>query len=1037
MIARLAVCCPASLQRVVAPRSVDAVPRLRGTRAVLAAAALAVGLLLLACPARALPPGATVLVDRPSGFGALPFDGIGDSEVGPNALSSDGCFIAFSSHSDVLSATDDNAAENVFRLDLCSPGLPLVQVSTSSAGAPAEPISDSEGATISADGRYVAFTSDAANLVPGVTAREDEIFVKDLATGALELVSRGDGPNGLPAQRAALGAISGDGKRVAFVASGVLDTDNINGIAGARDAYVRSLEDDTTHMVSVTTGNARGGGVGADGPPAIDHTGARVAFVTQNELDPGDNDGSFDAYVRNQVGGGGEATQLVSVGAGAGTAGAVALSGSSTRLAYTNGRVWVATCAASCGPPTQADGVLPGGMNTGGAEAPFFPRPVENGVPQGPTELYWRTPAPLDPADTDGAVDLYGRALAAPPATGIFLTSTADGDVGGADVGGGGLLVVFDMQQTTSLPGSDGTTSQVWLASIGGFANISQRLGAPPRINGAGRADLGRRHVTSDDGRIVAFSSAAPALGSPLRRVGYANQVLVRDVVSGENTLVSVAPDGVTAGNGDSFDAGVNATGRRVTFTSTASNLVAGVTGEALHVYVRDLPTGTTTLLDRTTAGAPAGAEGARISGNGAAVVFESRSADLPAAPGDGNTHVYRADLASGRIVLVDRSSSGAVADRGAGNPDVSADGNRVAFTSTATNLGGGTSLNDDVYVRDLAAGSTTWASVPEDGNPAHSSARDPSISADGRRVAFTQELPEFGYGAIDQDGVFVRDLAAGRTTLASTGPLGPADTGAIESSLSGDGTKVTFISDARNLGGPVDRFRTAYVRDLVSRTTSLVAQGRSSEDVAVLSGNGACVAVQSGSDDLVGAGYGPDRQHVFLHALSADCAPSGVAGARGPGGSGRSGPGADTTAPLISGLRVTNRRFVVGRGSTPRSAGVRRGTTFIFRLSEDARTTITIARKLQGRRKGERCVKPRRRLRRTCARLRTKATLVRPGTRAGGNRIAYTGRIRKRALRPGRYRATVRAVDAAANRSNRAQASFAVVKPRPRRRSD
>ena len=155
-------------------------------------------------------------------------------------------------------------------------------MNTSSDGTPAEPLSDSEGATISADGRYVAFSSDAANLVPGVTAREDEIFVKDLATGTLELASRGDGPNGRPAERAEVGVISGHGRSVAFVASGVLDTDNVNGAAGARDAYVRSLDDDTTHMVSVTTGGTRGGGVDSGTPPAIDHTGARVAFVTQN-----------------------------------------------------------------------------------------------------------------------------------------------------------------------------------------------------------------------------------------------------------------------------------------------------------------------------------------------------------------------------------------------------------------------------------------------------------------------------------------------------------------------------------------------------------------------------------------------------------------------------------------------------------------------------------------------------------------------------------------------------------------------------------
>ena len=496
--------------------------------------------------------------------------------------------------------------------------------------------------------------------------------------------------------------------------------------------------------------------------------------------------------------------------------------------------------------------------------------------------------------------------------------------------------------------------------------------------------------------------------------------MLVRDVVSGANTLVTVAPDGVTPANDDSFNAGVDAAGRRVAFASIATNLVPGVTGQTVHVYARDLATGTTTLVDRTTSGAPAGADSEpQISANGAAVVFSSRSPDLPGAPGDGNNHVYRADLASGRIDLVDRSSSGALANRGADHPDVSADGNRVAFASISTNLGGATSPKDDVYVRDLSAGTTTWASVPEDGDPAHSSARDPSISADGRRVAFTQEHPEFGYGAIDEEEVFVRDLAAGTTVLASTGPAGPADTGASDSSISGDGTKVTFISFARNLGGPLDRFGTAYVRDLATGTTSVVAQGRSSEDVAVLSPNGACVALASGSDDLV-AGYGPDFVHVFLHSLGAGCAATGTGG---------SGPGADTTAPRISRLRMTRRRFAVGGRRTPLIARTRRGTAFVFQLSEDARTTITIARTLQGRRKGRRCVPPRKGLRRRCTRLVGMATITRARTRAGANRIAYTGRTRGRALRPGRYRATVRAVDAAGNRSTPRRTKFTVVR--------
>ncbi len=124
----------------------------------------------------------------------------------------------------------------------------------------------------------------------------------------------------------------------------------------------------------------------------------------------------------------------------------------------------------------------------------------------------------------------------------------------------------------------------------------------------------------------------------------------------------------------------------------------------------------------------------------------------------------------------------------------------------------------------------------------------------------------------------------------------------------------------------------------------------------------------------------------------------------------------ADRTAPRISGLRMSHRRFAVGRRNTPRSAArTRRGTAFIFRLSENARVTITIKRKLGGRGKRTRLVKA--------------ATLVRPHPEAGPNRIPYTGRVRGRALRPGRYRATVRAVDRAGNRSKPKRTAFTIAR--------
>ena len=109
----------------------------------------------------------------------------------------------------------------------------------------------------------------------------------------------------------------------------------------------------------------------------------------------------------------------------------------------------------------------------------------------------------------------------------------------------------------------------------------------------------------------------------------------------------------------------------------------------------------------------------------------------------------------------------------------------------------------------------------------------------------------------------------------------------------------------------------------------------------------------------------------------------------------------ADAQPPLITGFRATPALFAIGRALTPRAARRHHGTRFRYVLSEQARVSLKIQRRLRGRH----------------ARYRTVATLTRSG-RAGVNRIRFTGRIGKRALRAGRYRARITATDAAGNRS-------------------
>ena len=131
----------------------------------------------------------------------------------------------------------------------------------------------------------------------------------------------------------------------------------------------------------------------------------------------------------------------------------------------------------------------------------------------------------------------------------------------------------------------------------------------------------------------------------------------------------------------------------------------------------------------------------------------------------------------------------------------------------------------------------------------------------------------------------------------------------------------------------------------------------------------------------------------AFEHAAVAPSAPAGSA---------------DSTRPVITAFRADPSAFAVPKGTRLR-----------YRMSEAARVTITIQRNLPGRRSGGRCVRPSRRLEhaKRCVRHRIVGTLKQGGVH-GANKRRFTGRIAKRALRPGSYRAVVRATDAAGNRS-------------------
>jgi hypothetical protein len=120
----------------------------------------------------------------------------------------------------------------------------------------------------------------------------------------------------------------------------------------------------------------------------------------------------------------------------------------------------------------------------------------------------------------------------------------------------------------------------------------------------------------------------------------------------------------------------------------------------------------------------------------------------------------------------------------------------------------------------------------------------------------------------------------------------------------------------------------------------------------------------------------------------------------------------------------MTHKRFRVGK---PGAARAPKGTRFVYTLSAPAKVTITIQRKAAGRKKGKRCVKPRRGLHKRCTRYVRKGALT-AQSKAGQNSVAFSGKLRRHKLSPGKYRATLVAVDSA-GRSKPRRLSFTIVR--------
>lgn len=319
--------------------------------------------------------------------------------------------------------------------------------------------------------------------------------------------------------------------------------------------------------------------------------------------------------------------------------------------------------------------------------------------------------------------------------------------------------------------------------------------------------------------------------------------------------LVSVAPDNVTPGNGNSYDASISPDGRYVVFVSLATNLVSGVgnlDGKTPQVFLRDTCNGATSTTsacapatylvstpDGVTPGDGASAE-PTVANDGEYVSFTSSATNLGAtAPNpSGGQEIFErttclpTNVSCAAFTTLISTPDGVTPANGSSSESQIASGGRfVVFASTATNLAAGAGPIQQVYMYDTCLSVTTSCvpgltliSTPDGSTPGNGASEHPTISLGSSSVTISTTTGEFvafasrasnltTNTATGVSNIFVRKECVGfsssvssctPTTALASQPAGtsppPANGDSLMPAISGDGHTIAFISAANNL---------------------------------------------------------------------------------------------------------------------------------------------------------------------------------------------------------------------------------------------
>ncbi|MFO1161401.1 MAG: cadherin-like domain-containing protein [Reyranellaceae bacterium] len=726
-------------------------------------------------------------------------------------FSPDGTKIAFYSSASNLVPGDINGHYDVFVKDLATGAVTLV--STDAAGSPSNGDSDSTP-VFSPDGTKLVFGSAASNLIPEDTNGTWDLFLKDLLTGDVTRLSTDS--SGVQVNAPSFDAVfSPDGTRVAFASYA---TDLVSGISNGRaNVFVKDLASGSVVCIST---DAAGGETDADSwTPTFSQDGSKVVFRSfATNLVSGDTNGASDLFVKDL------------------TTGAIALVSTSSSGAPANN----------------------------GSYAPVF-------SPDGTRLAFESDASNLIAGDTNAAFDVFVKLVSL-----VSISSNAYQWEGRS-----GITSSFTFE-VTRWGDSSLTQSATWTltgsgdhpadaADFGGTLPSGTVTFAPGEITKTIAIGVtGDTDIEFDEGFMVTLS--APTAGLMLL-AGQANGMISNDdatVFGPEDHIVRVSVDATGAQANDSSQQPViSADGTKVAFISFATNLVSGDTNSQADIFVKDLATGQ--IMHASTSASGAQANNASfdpaLSPDGSKVAFGSAASNL--VPDDTNGwDIFVKDLVTGVIERVSTDGAGNQANSVSWGAVFSPDGTKISFTSAASNLvPDDTNGVADIFIKNLATGEIVRISTDGAGAQADNESFGPAFSADGNKVGFVSYasnlVPDDTNQAFD---IFVKDLTSGSIERVSTDSNGGQANGFSPSSTDGrpaigfspEGTKVVYQSGATNLvPDDTNGVGDIFVKDLVTGETtriSLDATGGQANDISIdpVWVSGTKVAFVSAASNLV-----------------------------------------------------------------------------------------------------------------------------------------------------------------------------------------